>query len=83
MVPVTVPSALVFLAVGVVFWQESRRQETLADGLLAISFVVWTIVRVGLFAFRDLPQVQGPGLQAIAAVPAAIVAMLRWMAFYE
>src|SRR5205085_1028815 len=33
---VVIPSALLFVAVAAVFWQESRRQETLADRLLAI-----------------------------------------------
>jgi len=82
-VPVAVPSALVFFAVAVVFWQESRRQETLADGLLALSFASWTLVRLGLFFFRDSPEVHRPGLQPMAAVPSAIVAMLMVMAFYE
>jgi diguanylate cyclase (GGDEF)-like protein len=82
-VPVAVPSALVFFGVAVVFWQESRRQETLADGLLALSFASWTFVRLALFFFRDSPDVQRPGLQPIAAVPSAIVAMLMVMAFYE
>jgi diguanylate cyclase (GGDEF)-like protein/putative nucleotidyltransferase with HDIG domain len=82
-VPVAVPSALVFFAVAVVFWQESRRQETLADVLLALSFASWTFVRLALFFFRNSPEVQRPGLQPIAAVPSAIVAMLMVMAFYE
>jgi diguanylate cyclase (GGDEF)-like protein/putative nucleotidyltransferase with HDIG domain len=82
-VPVAVPSALIFFAVAVVFWQESRRQETLADGLLALSFAAWTLVRLALFFFRDSPEVRNPGLQPIAAVPSAIVAMLMVMAFYE
>jgi diguanylate cyclase (GGDEF)-like protein/putative nucleotidyltransferase with HDIG domain len=82
-VPVAVPSALVFLAVAVVFWQESRRQETLADGLLSLSFAAWTIARLALFLFRGSPEVRGPGMQSIAAVPSAIVAMLMVMALYE
>jgi diguanylate cyclase (GGDEF)-like protein/putative nucleotidyltransferase with HDIG domain len=82
-VPVAIPSALIFLAVAVVFWQESRRQETLADGLLALSFAAWTLVRLALFFFRDSPEVRNPGLQPVAAVPSAIVAMLMVMAFYE
>ena len=82
-IPVAVPSALVFLSVAVVFWQESRRQETLADGLLSVSFAFWAIARLVLFLFRDSPEIRGPGLQPIVAVPAAIVAMLMVMAFYE
>ena len=33
--------------------------------------------------FRDSAEIRGPGLQPIVAVPAAIVAMLMVMAFYE
>ena len=49
--PVVVPSVLLFVAVGAVFWQESRRQETLADRLLAVSFFSWTALRLAVFFF--------------------------------
>ena len=49
--PLILPAAAIFLAVAYVFWQESRRQETLADWLLAISFVVWAAVGVHFLFF--------------------------------
>src|SRR5262249_49301320 len=52
---VVVPSALLFVAVAGVFWVESRRQETLADRLLAISFVVWAALRLSVFYFLYNP----------------------------
>ena len=56
-VPVFIPSALLFAAVAVVFWQESRRQETLADRMLAVSFLVWAALRIALFVvFRNSPE---------------------------
>ncbi len=79
-----IPSAILFLAVAVVFWQESRRQETLADRLLATSFVCWAILRVSLFLF--VPQVGDGGelgARSIEAVPSAFIAMLMVMALYE
>jgi diguanylate cyclase (GGDEF)-like protein/putative nucleotidyltransferase with HDIG domain len=79
-----IPSALLFIAVAVVFWQESRRQETLADRLLAVSFVVWAVLRIALIlVFRSTPEDVETGLRPLAAVPSAFVAMLMVMALYE
>jgi diguanylate cyclase (GGDEF)-like protein/putative nucleotidyltransferase with HDIG domain len=83
-VPVVVPSALLFVAVAAVFWQESRRQETLADWLLAVSFFAWAILRLVLaYFFRYTPEQAFIGVRPISAVPAAFVAMLMVMALYE
>jgi diguanylate cyclase (GGDEF)-like protein/putative nucleotidyltransferase with HDIG domain len=83
-VPVVVPSALLFFAVAAVFWQESRRQETLADCLLAISFVFWAALRLALFfVFRDSPEALTTTARQFSAIPAAFVAMLMVMALYE
>jgi diguanylate cyclase (GGDEF)-like protein/putative nucleotidyltransferase with HDIG domain len=82
--PVCVPSALLLVAVAVVFWQESRRQETLADTLLAISFVAWAGLQLMLFfLFRDTPQELTSGLGSLTGVPSIFVAMLMVMALYE
>ena len=35
------PASLIYIAVAVLFWRESRHHETLADQLLAIAFAVW------------------------------------------
>src|SRR5579859_2280490 len=82
-VSVVVPSSLLFVAVAAVFWQESRRQETLADRLLAVSFVAWTVLQITVFFFyRHLPVDVGID-SPISAVPSAFVAMLMVMAAYE
>ena len=82
--PVGVPSALLFVAVAVIFWLESRRQETLADRLLAISFFSWAILRLAVFFFSDnTPGANETALRPLAAVPSAFVAMLMVMATYE
>jgi diguanylate cyclase (GGDEF)-like protein/putative nucleotidyltransferase with HDIG domain len=84
LVSVGMPSALLFVAVAAVFWQESRRQETLADRLLAVSFVVWAGLRIALLiVFRATPEDIETGLRPLAAVPSAFVAMLMVMALYE
>jgi diguanylate cyclase (GGDEF)-like protein/putative nucleotidyltransferase with HDIG domain len=82
-VPVVIPSALLFVAVAAVFWMESRRQETMADWLLAISFAAWAILRLGLLFFlRNTPE-EAISIRPVAAVPCAFVAMLMVMATYE
>src|SRR6202163_2934176 len=82
-VSVLIPSSLLFVAVAAIFWQESRRQETLADRLLAVSFVAWSVLQMAVFFFyRNLPMDAGID-SPIAAVPSAFVAMLMVMASYE
>ena len=81
---VVVPSILLFVAVAAVFWLESRRQETLADRLLAVSFFAWALLRLSVFFIHT--QTAAPdeiGFRPIAAVPSAFVAMLMVMATYE
>jgi diguanylate cyclase (GGDEF)-like protein/putative nucleotidyltransferase with HDIG domain len=82
-VSVVIPSSLLFVAVASVFWQESRRQETLADRLLAVSFVAWSVLQLAVFFFfRNAPVDVGID-SPISAVPSAFVAMLMVMASYE
>jgi diguanylate cyclase (GGDEF)-like protein/putative nucleotidyltransferase with HDIG domain len=82
-VSVVVPSSLLFLAVASVFWHESRRQETLADRLLAVSFAAWSVLQLAVFFFyRNVPVDVGID-SPISAVPSAFVAMLMVMASYE
>src|SRR5881628_118706 len=67
----------------VVFWQESRRQETLADRLLGVSFACWGVLWIALHIMNATPELQGPGMNVVAAAPCAFVAMLMVMALYE
>jgi len=81
--PLSIPSAVIFGGVAVVFWQESRRQETLADWLLALTFFGWAVLSAALyFVFRDTTVVDG-GLRPIGGAPAIFVAILMVMAIYE
>jgi diguanylate cyclase (GGDEF)-like protein/putative nucleotidyltransferase with HDIG domain len=83
-IPVVLPSILLFVAVGVIFWIESRRQETLADRLLAISFFAWAALRLTIFLLLNgAHTADETGLKALAAVPSVFVAMLMVMATYE
>ena len=81
--PLFIPSAIIFIAVAVIFWEESLRQETLADRLLAVSFSAWAILRLALETFWHTSGAEETVSRSIAAVPSAFVAMLMVMALYE
>src|SRR5438445_11005953 len=82
-VSAVIPASLLYIAVAVVFWQESRRQETLADRLLGISFACWGVLSVSLHLLETAPELQGASMSVVAAAPCAFVAMLMVMALYE
>jgi diguanylate cyclase (GGDEF)-like protein/putative nucleotidyltransferase with HDIG domain len=82
-VPAGVATALVFLAAATEFYQESRRQETLADRLLAVSFGSWAALQFALVLFRDRPSLQGSVAWGVTAIPGAFVAVVMVMAIYE
>ncbi len=77
------PGAIIYIGTGVLFWQESRRQETLADRLLAVAFAGWGAMWMLLHYLRITPETQGSSIHHILAVPSAFVAMLMVMALYE
>jgi diguanylate cyclase (GGDEF)-like protein/putative nucleotidyltransferase with HDIG domain len=78
-----IPASLLYIAVAAVFWQESRRQETLADRLLGVSFASWGVLWLSLHFLNTAPELQGPSVNVVAAAPCAFVAMLMVMALYE
>jgi len=82
-VSAVIPASLLYIAVAVVFWQESRRQETLADRLLGVSFASWGVLWIALYILKATPELQGAGMSVVAAAPCAFVAMLMVMALYE
>ncbi len=78
-----IPASLLYIGVAVIFWQESRRQETLADRLLGLSFASWGILWLALHYLKGTPELQGPTMSVVATAPCAFVAMLMVMALYE
>jgi diguanylate cyclase (GGDEF)-like protein/putative nucleotidyltransferase with HDIG domain len=78
-----IPASMLYVAVAAVFWQESRRQETLADRLLGVSFAAWGVLWVSLHFLNGAPELQGASIGVVAAAPCAFVAMLMVMALYE
>ena len=43
-VPSIIPSAVIYIIVGLFFWQESRHHETMADRLLSFAFLGWGLI---------------------------------------
>jgi len=78
-----IPASMLYVAVAVVFWQESRRQETLADRLLGVSFASWGVLWVSLHFLNGSPELQGASINVVAPRRCAFVAMLMVMALYE
>ncbi|MFY9585634.1 MAG: diguanylate cyclase [Candidatus Acidiferrales bacterium] len=75
--------AIVFFGAAWLFWQESRKQETMADRLLAAAFVVWgAMLIVALFAGRLSVPVT-VDLRALTIIPQMFAAVLMVMALYE
>ncbi len=68
---------------GMLFWNESRHHETLADQLLAIAFAFWGILTFTLYALPGARRFLGDSLQSIAVIPILFVCMLMLMANYE
>ena len=78
-----VPSSLIYVYVGLLFWRESQHHETLADRLLSVSFVAWGLVFLAFHILHFTPEFVGQTARPISAVPIAFVSMLLIMAVYE
>jgi len=77
-------TGMIFLGCAWVFWQESRKQETIADLLLAASFGLWGAVVVAIaFLQRWSPSERFTELRLLPIVPMLFIAMLMVMALYE
>jgi diguanylate cyclase (GGDEF)-like protein/putative nucleotidyltransferase with HDIG domain len=81
--PIIVVSTIIYAAIGMEFWIESRRQETLADWLLAIVFFGWAALGLIFFFFQNPLAARNITLDPISALPATFAAMLMVMALYE
>ncbi len=82
-ISVVIPVSGLYLGVAIVFWLESRRQESLADRVLAISFACWGGLWLAMHFLKASPELHGEGLAVIGTTPSGFVAMLMVMAIYE
>jgi diguanylate cyclase (GGDEF)-like protein/putative nucleotidyltransferase with HDIG domain len=72
--------AFVLFGVAWVFYQESRRQETFADLLLAISFLTWGTIMIGEMLLTNRVA---DSLRALEILPQLFGAALMVMGVYE
>ena len=82
-VPAGIPGALIFLAAAVLFYRQSRREETLAERLLAVGFGGWSFLQLSLVLLRPVQQLPASSLMSVSAIPGAFVATVMVMALYE
>jgi diguanylate cyclase (GGDEF)-like protein/putative nucleotidyltransferase with HDIG domain len=84
---VPVPSGLgigfVLFAVAAIHWQEGRRQEALADRLLAVSFIAWGAALLFALLHRPPPPPDSFDRLLAALVPIVLVGMTMVMELYE
>jgi len=78
-----IAASAIYVAVGFLFWRESRHHETLADPLLSVSFVAWGGLTLALYGFPSVRETLGHATLAIAVLPTVFVCMLLTMAVYE
>ncbi|HET7106760.1 MAG TPA: diguanylate cyclase [Candidatus Acidoferrum sp.] len=78
-----IPASLIYVAVGFIFWNESRHHETLADRLLGLAFSLWGVVFLGFFLLQSAQKLIGDSILSVSAIPVAFVCMLLVMAVYE
>src|SRR3984957_7102443 len=78
-----IPAAMIYVAVGFIFWNESRHQETLADRLLGLAFSFWGVIFLSFFLLPSAQKSIGDSILTVSALPVAFVCMLLVMAIYE
>ncbi|HEX9759274.1 MAG TPA: diguanylate cyclase [Candidatus Acidoferrales bacterium] len=84
---VTVPPylgiAFVMFGAALVFWQEGRRQESVADRLLGLTFVLWGVMLLAT-VFRDQwAAMVTDQIRLLVMLPQVFSAGLMVMALYE
>jgi diguanylate cyclase (GGDEF)-like protein/putative nucleotidyltransferase with HDIG domain len=81
-VPPEAGIAVVLLGTARTFFRESRRQETLADFLLAVSFALWGVL-LSLSLLGGSLHSAGEQLAVLSPIPQLFSAPLMVMAVYE
>src|SRR5215471_10307714 len=82
-VPSIIPSAVIYIIVGLFFWQESRNQETMADRLLSLAFLGWGLIGLTVMFLETGHEALWQAILPISGIPTLFVTMLMVMALYE
>ena len=75
--------AMVFFATAWMFWRESRKQETMADLLLAIAFIAWGVLLIGTLFRGLLVAPYTADLRLLTVLPQLFAAAVMVMTLYE
>jgi diguanylate cyclase (GGDEF)-like protein/putative nucleotidyltransferase with HDIG domain len=82
-VPLALGVGLLFFFIARTFWEEGRKQESRADQFLAITFVVWGLLRLTTVFQERLGPLAGQNLMPLVLLPELFAGVLMVMAVYE
>lgn len=82
-IPSVIPSAVIYIVVGLFFWQESRHHETMGDRLLSLAFLGWGLIALVFMFLQTSHEALWHAILPISGIPTAFVSMLQVMAIYE
>jgi diguanylate cyclase (GGDEF)-like protein/putative nucleotidyltransferase with HDIG domain len=81
--PLLLAVGLAFFVVAHTFWQESRRHESRADLLMALTFIVWGILCVFDVFLPRIHWLAGKDFSLLDLLPQLFAGVLMVMAIYE
>src|SRR6202158_2525524 len=82
-IPASLGTGIILLGSAWIYWEENRKQETVADLFLAISFALWGTLTIALTFFEHTLLGRLSDLRIWPVVPELFIAMLMVMALYE
>jgi diguanylate cyclase (GGDEF)-like protein len=82
-IPLYLGIVAVLLATAWVFWKEGRKQEALADHLMAGAFGLWSLLLLGTLFREQAVTLFTREIRVVTVIPELFVAGLMVMAFYE
>ena len=82
-VPLLLAVGLVFFVVAHTFWQESRKHESRADLLIALTFVVWGMLCILNVFVPRIPWLADMDFSLLDLLPEIFAGVLMVMAIYE
>jgi diguanylate cyclase (GGDEF)-like protein/putative nucleotidyltransferase with HDIG domain len=81
--PLTLGVGVMFLVVALAFYEESRKQESQADLMLALTFVVWSLLVIVRVLQPVIQPLTGKDLLPLMILPELFAGVLMVMAVYE
>lgn len=82
-VSVYLGTTLLLFVVARVFWREGRKREAPSDLLLAISFITWGLLDIGIVLQKRMPLVHHQDFRLALLIPELFCGVLMVMAVYE